>query len=57
MIFTDREIEKVVQSIVEFRKKWRETHQLKIKEEQKAMVRKKRSQQKNWSKWKKKKSA
>ncbi|WP_158211638.1 hypothetical protein [Alkalihalobacterium alkalinitrilicum] len=55
MIFTEREIDRVVQSIIDFRKKWRETRHFRIKEEQKITNKKKRSQQKNWSKRKKRK--
>ncbi|WP_209121536.1 hypothetical protein [Alkalihalobacillus sp. BA299] len=55
MIFTEREIDRVVQSIIGFRKKWMYVQQSKVKKAQKVSIRKKRSQAKNWSKWKKRK--
>lgn len=55
MIFNEREIDRVVQSIIDFRKKWMYVKQSKVKQAQKVSVRKTKSQSKNWSKWKKRK--
>ncbi|WP_158211759.1 hypothetical protein [Alkalihalobacterium alkalinitrilicum] len=54
-IFTESEIDRISESFSNFRKKWHERRLQKVDENKKIANKKRHSQRKNWSKWKKRK--
>lgn len=55
IIYSEKEIDKVAQGICDFLQKNRKKQEMIVLQEKKTTFRKKQSQSRNWSKWKKRK--